>query len=44
MVEDIEDVDQTEMEPIVQLQLIQDGTCGDGPDATDTAEKIMGKE
>ena len=44
MVEHTEDVDQTEMEPIVQLQLIQDGTCGDGPDATDTAEKIMGKK
>ena len=44
MVEDIEDVDQTEMEPIVQLQLIQDGIWGDGPDATDTAETITGKE
>ena len=44
MVEHTEDVDQTEVEPIVQLQLIQDGTWGDGPDATDTAEKIMGRE
>ena len=41
MVNNTEVVDQIEMELIVQLKLIQDGTYGDGPDAVTTAKMIM---
>ena len=43
-VKDIKDVYQIVMELIVQQKLIQDGSWENGPDATDTAEKIMEKE
>ena len=44
VVKDIKDAYQIVMEPIVQQKLIQDGSWENGPDATDTAEKIMEKE
>ena len=43
-VKDIKDVYQIVMELIVQQKWIQDGSWEDGPDATNIAEKIMGKK